>query len=81
MDVSTPVFSFFLRTFQIVVLAIPNVCAVALIDSSFFLSLNRPRFSPTDRTLVFLVDPFQQHVQSLQPRTQNTSRFSELLIV
>ena len=52
---STPVASFFFRTLQIVVGAMPNACQMALHDFHSFLSFKMASFSPIDSSLVLLV--------------------------
>lgn len=54
----TPVIYFFYTTFQIVLLAVPNVCAINLINQSFF--------SLIEGSLVLLY-PFQQQSPMLNP--------------
>lgn len=52
---SIPVVSSFLRTFQIVVVAMPNACPMALIDFLYFLNFKMASFSPIDNSLVFVL--------------------------
>ncbi len=57
---NTPEVSVFFRTFQMVVLAIINVCAMALVDFPSSLSFRVACFSPLDSSLIFmLVTPFK----------------------
>lgn len=50
---------FLFRTLEIVVLAVPNICARSVIDFPFFLRFVMLYFSPTDRALLN-VYPFWQ---------------------
>ena len=52
---SAAVVSFSFRTFHIVVLAMPNVCLMALIVFPSFLSLKIACFSSRDSSLVFML--------------------------
>ena len=81
---STPAVSFFFRTFQVVVQAIPNVCPMALI--------NFPPFSKLKNGLLFSQRLLSGHhvgfsfltqMQSSQakPKTETKSRHSERFIV
>ena len=51
----SPVVSSFFRTFQIVLVAMPNACPMALIDFPYFLSFKIASFSSIDSSLVFML--------------------------
>ena len=60
--------SFFFKTFQVVVVqAIPNACAMALIDFPSFLSFKMACFSPKGSSLVFM-SSFLTQMQSSQAK-------------
>ena len=68
---STPVVSFFFGTFQMVVLAIANICAMALMGFPSSLSFTIAYFSPIDSSLVFmLVTPLTIMIAVCTGKTQ-----------
>ena len=80
---STPAVSLFFRTFQVVVQAIPNACAMALIDFPFSKLQNGLLFSQRQLSGLHVGLSFLTQMQSSQakPKAKTKSRHSELFIV
>lgn len=68
----TPLIYFLFRAFQMVVVAMANICAMALIDFPSCLSIRIARFTPTDSSLVFMfIATFTLKMQSAQKKIQS----------